>query len=55
MTPELNAGTLLNDLFIDTVSISVPLFRPELCFVATIVLLLLCRMLPLLRLSLIHI
>ena len=49
MTPELNAGTLLNDLFIDTVSISVPLFRPELCFVATIVLLLLCRMLPLLR------
>ena len=49
MTPELNAGTLLNELFIDTVSISVPLFRPELCFVATIVLLLLCRMLPLLR------
>jgi NADH-quinone oxidoreductase subunit N len=49
VTPELNAGTLLNDLFIDTVSISVPLFRPELCFVATIVLLLLCRMLPLLR------
>ena len=49
MTPELNAGTLLNDLFIDTVSISVPLFRPELCFVATIVLLLLCRMLPLVR------
>ena len=49
MTPELNAGTLLNNLFIDTVSISVPLFRPELCFVATIVLLLLCRMLPLLR------
>jgi NADH-quinone oxidoreductase subunit N len=49
VTPELNAGTLLNDLFIDTVSISVPLFRPELCFVATIVLLLLCRMLPLVR------
>jgi NADH-quinone oxidoreductase subunit N len=49
VTPELNAGTLLNNLFIDTVSISVPLFRPELCFVATIVLLLLCRMLPLLR------
>ena len=49
MTPELNAGTLLNNLFIDTVSISVPLFRPELCFIATIVLLLLCRMLPLLR------
>ena len=49
MTPELNAGTLLNELFIDTVGISVPLFRPELCFVATIVLLLLCRMLPLLR------
>jgi NADH-quinone oxidoreductase subunit N len=49
VTPELNAGTLLNNLFIDTVSISVPLFRPELCFVVTIVLLLLCRMLPLLR------
>ncbi|MBT7729802.1 MAG: NADH-quinone oxidoreductase subunit N [Planctomycetaceae bacterium] len=49
MTPELNAGTLLNELFVDTVGISVPLFRPELCFVATIVLLLLCRMLPLLR------
>ncbi len=49
MTPELNAGTLLNELFIDTVGISVPLFRPELCFVATVVLLLLCRMLPLLK------
>jgi NADH-quinone oxidoreductase subunit N len=49
VTPELNAGTLLNELFVDTVGISVPLFRPELCFVATIVLLLLCRMLPLLR------
>ena len=49
MTPELNAGTLLKELFVDTVGISVPLFRPELCLVATIVLLLLCRMLPLLR------
>jgi NADH-quinone oxidoreductase subunit N len=49
VTPELNAGTLLKELFVDTVGISVPLFRPELCLVATIVLLLLCRMLPLLR------
>ena len=49
MTPELNVGTLLNELFVDTVRVSLPLFRPELCLVATIVLLLLCRMLPLLR------
>ena len=49
MTPELNVGILLNELFVDTVRVSLPLFRPELCLVATIVLLLLCRMLPLLR------
>jgi uncharacterized membrane protein YphA (DoxX/SURF4 family) len=49
VTPELNVGILLNELFVDTVRVSLPLFRPELCLVATIVLLLLCRMLPLLR------
>ena len=36
MTPELNVGTLLNELFVDTVRVSLPLFRPELCLVATI-------------------
>jgi NADH-quinone oxidoreductase subunit N len=47
--PALNIGTLLSELFTDTVGISLPRFRPELCLVLTIILLLLCRMLPLLR------
>jgi len=45
----MNIGTLLTELFNDTVGVSLPLFRPELTIVVTIVLLLLCRMLPLLR------
>ena len=49
MHPALNIGTLLSELFTDTVGISLPRFRPELCLVLTIILLLLCRMLPLLR------
>ena len=47
--PTMNIGTLLSGLFTDTVGISLPRFRPELCLVLTIILLLLCRMLPLLR------
>lgn len=49
MHPVLNIGTLLSELFTETVGISLPRFRPELCLVLTIILLLLCRMLPLLR------
>ena len=49
MHPALNIGTLLSELFTETVGISLPRFRPELCLVLTIILLLLCRMLPLLR------
>jgi len=45
----LNLGTLVTAALDDTLSVSLPLFRPELCLVATIVLLLLCRMLPVLR------
>ena len=45
----MNIGNLLSELFTDTVGVSLPLFRPELTIVATIVLLLLCRMLTLLR------
>ena len=45
----MNIGSLLTDLLTDTVGVSLPRFRPELALVVTIVLLLLCRMLPLLR------
>ena len=45
----MNIGSLLSDLVTDTVGVSLPRFRPELALAATIVLLLLCRMLPLLR------
>ena len=45
----MNLGTLVTAALDDTLSVSLPLFRPELCLVATIVLLLLCRMLPVLR------
>jgi NADH-quinone oxidoreductase subunit N len=44
-----NIGTLLSGTLSDTLTVSLPLFRPELTLSATIVLLLLCRMLPLLR------
>jgi NADH-quinone oxidoreductase subunit N len=44
-----NLGTLVTAALDDTLSVSLPLFRPELCLVATIVLVLLCRMLPVLR------
>lgn len=49
MQPAMNIGTLLSGLFTDTVGVSLPRFRPELGLVLTIILLLLCRMLPLLR------
>jgi NADH-quinone oxidoreductase subunit N len=45
-----NLGTLLTGALNDTVSVSLPVFRPELALSATVVLLLLCRMLPVLRL-----
>jgi NADH-quinone oxidoreductase subunit N len=44
-----NLGTLLTDTLHDTLQVSLPLFRPELALAATVVLLLLCRMLPVLR------
>jgi NADH-quinone oxidoreductase subunit N len=44
-----NIGTLLSGTLSDTLTVSLPLFRPELTLSATIVLLLVCRMLPLLR------
>jgi NADH-quinone oxidoreductase subunit N len=44
-----NIGQLITGLLDDTIVVSLPLFRPELALVATIVLVLLCRMLPGLR------
>jgi len=44
-----NLGTLITDTLANTLDVSVPLFRPELCLAVTIVLLLLCRMLPVLK------
>lgn len=49
MNDPLNIGTLLSGTLNDTLTLSLPLFRVELALSATIVLLLLCRMLPLLR------
>jgi NADH-quinone oxidoreductase subunit N len=43
-------GSLLTTTLTDTLSVSLPLFRTELALAATVVLLLLCRMLPVLRL-----
>jgi NADH-quinone oxidoreductase subunit N len=43
-------GSLLTSTLTDTLSVSLPLFRTELALAATVVLLLLCRMLPVLRL-----
>ncbi len=45
----MNLGTLLTGALHDTLHVSLPLFRPELALAATIVLLLLCRMLPVAR------
>ncbi len=50
MNPDRNLGVLLDGVLQDTLAVSLPHFRPELCLSATIVLLLLCRMLPLFRL-----
>jgi NADH-quinone oxidoreductase subunit N len=44
-----NLGSLITGSLNDTLAVSLPLFRTELCLAATIVLVLLCRMLPLLR------
>jgi NADH-quinone oxidoreductase subunit N len=44
-----NLGSLITGSLNDTLSVSLPLFRTELCLAATIVLVLLCRMLPVLR------
>jgi len=44
----MDLGSLLTSTLTDTLSVSLPLFRPELALAATVVLLLLCRMLPVL-------
>jgi NADH-quinone oxidoreductase subunit N len=44
-----NLGSLITGSLNDTLAVSLPLFRTELCLAATIVLVLLCRMLPVLR------
>jgi NADH-quinone oxidoreductase subunit N len=44
-----NLGSLISGAVNDTLAVSLPLFRPELCLVAAIVLVILCRMLPGLR------
>ena len=49
MNAPSNLGTLITDTLANTLDVSVPLFRPELCLAVTIVLLLLCRMLPVLK------
>lgn len=46
----MNLGTLLTGALNDTLAVSLPLFRPELTLAITVVLLLLCRMLPVIRL-----
>ena len=45
----MNLGSLITGSLNDTLAVSLPLFRTELCIAATIVLVLLCRMLPVLR------
>ena len=49
MNAPSNLGTLITDTLANTLDVSVPLFRPELCLAVTVVLLLLCRMLPVLK------
>jgi NADH-quinone oxidoreductase subunit N len=44
-----NLGSLITGSLNDTLAVSLPLFRTELCLAATIVLVLLCKMLPVLR------
>ena len=46
----MDLGSLITTTLTDTLSVSLPLFRTELALAATVVLLLLCRMLPVLRL-----
>lgn len=46
----MDLGSLLTTTLTDTLSVSLPLFRTELALAATVVLLLLCRMLPVFRL-----
>ena len=46
----MDLGSLLTTTLTDTLSVSLPLFRTELALAVTVVLLLLCRMLPVLRL-----
>ena len=45
----MNLGSLITGSLNDTLGVSLPLFRTELCLAATVVLVLLCRMLPGLR------
>jgi NADH-quinone oxidoreductase subunit N len=45
----MNLGSLITGSLNDTLAVSLPLFRTELCLAATIVLVLLCRMLPVFR------
>lgn len=45
----MNLGSLITGSLNDTLAVSLPLFRTELCLAATIVLVLLCRMLPVAR------
>ena len=45
----MNLGSLITGSLNDTLAVSLPLFRTELCLAATIVLVLLCKMLPVLR------
>jgi len=49
MNQTMNLGSLITGSLNDTLAVSLPLFRTELCLAATIVLVLLCRMLPGLR------
>ena len=45
----MDLGSILTSTLTDTMTVSLPLFRTELALAATIVLLLVCRMLPLAR------
>ena len=45
----MDLGSLVAGTINDTVAVSLPLFRTELAIAATVVLVLLCRMLPVLR------
>ncbi len=49
MNAQSNLGSLISDSLANTLDVSLPLFRPELCLAATVVLLLLCRILPVLK------